>query len=272
MGITSVLLNDPAPFRRILKRAISKLNLGSYRFRVSIGAVPRPHYAHIIYQAAQLAARLGQKRISVLELGVAGGNGLLWLERHAEKIEKLFPVEIEVYGFDNEKGLPAPSDHRDLPYHWQEGFFSMDRERLEARLTRAKLILGDVAKTAETFFSTHAPAPIGAVVHDLDFYTSTMAGLKLFEGDSTHLMPRVYCYFDDTMGGDIEVYTEHIGERAAIAEFNAANHHRQLGVPYYLRALQALGGWVHQIWILHAFDHPRYADFISEDGQKLDLI
>ena len=270
MGAIVTLLNDPAPVRRILRLAVGRLRIGSYRFRVSIGAVARPHYAYIVFQAAPLAARLGQDRISVIELGVAGGNGLLCMERHAAAVEKIFPVAIDVYGFDSGSGLPEPADHRDLPYHWKTGFFRMDRQALDKRLARSTLIIGDVRETAAAFLA-QSPAPIGAVSHDFDFYSSTMSGLKLFEGAPERLMPRVFCYFDDTVGGDVELYTQHIGERAAIDDWNASRTDRKLGTPFYLKGLQALGGWVNQIWVLHVFDHPRYAAFVSAEDQQLPL-
>src|SRR3989442_47546 len=43
---------------------------------------------------------LGYTRISVLEFGVAGGRGLLNLEYHAQPVESLLSIEIDVYGFD----------------------------------------------------------------------------------------------------------------------------------------------------------------------------
>jgi hypothetical protein len=247
------------------------LRLGSYLFRLKIGAVERPHYGYIIYEAAKLASRLGQKRISILEYGVAGGNGLLAMERHAEAIERLLPVKIEIYGFDTGGGLPAPQDYRDLPYLWQAGFFAMDQGNLRAKLKRSTLVLGDVAETALSFFADHDPAPVGAVAHDLDFYSSTAAGLKAFQAPTRYLMPRVFCYFDDTMGDSEQLYSEFTGERLAIEDFNRAHTERKIGVPFYLRGRQALGAWVNQIWVLHNFDHPEYGTFISSSEQQLPL-
>ena len=94
MHIKNLLFNDPAPLRTTLRAIVRTAELGSYKFRYSVGALQRMHYAYIIFQAAQLAARLGQRKISIIEFGVAGGNGLLWMERHAEAVEKIFPVEI----------------------------------------------------------------------------------------------------------------------------------------------------------------------------------
>lgn len=271
MSPLEFVMNDPAPVRRALKRLIAKAGIGSFAFRYRIEALQRMHYAYILYEGAKLAAALGQRRISAIEFGVAGGNGLLWLERHAEAIERLLPVEFEIYGFDTGGGLPNPKDYRDLPHHWQGGFFAMDRDKLEKKLKRAKLVIGDVAETWKTFVADHSPAPIAAVSHDLDFYSSTVEGLKLFEIDPAHLMPRIFCYFDDTVGGDIELYSDFTGERLAIGDFNAAHEHRKIAVPYYLRCQEGLGSWRHQIWVCHLFDHPRYNDFISEPGQQLPL-
>lgn len=265
------MMNHKAPVRHLVRRAIRDTGLGSFEFRYRIGALHRMNYAYIVYQAARLATRLGQRRIAVIEYGVAGGTGLIWLERHAESVEKLFPVEIEVYGFDTGGGLPSPRDYRDLPYHWQAGFFSMDYEALQRKLRRAKLVLGDVAETWKSFFDTHRPAPIAAVAHDLDFYSSTAAALNMFAVDYDKLMPRIFCYFDDTIGGDDELYSDFTGERLAIAEFNAAHANRKIAVPHYLRAQDPGEIWRHQIWVCHHFDHPRYNEFIGVQDQHLPL-
>jgi hypothetical protein len=270
-AVVDLLMMDRAPVRRLLREAISRLNLGSYRFRYRIGALPRMKYAYIIYQAARLAERLGLERISVLEFGVAGGDGLVWMERHAEQIERIFRVKIEIYGFDTGEGLPEPRDYRDLPYHWKPGFFRMDKEKLLKRLSRAKVVFGDVAVTAKTFFDDHDPAPIGAVSHDLDFYSSTVDGFHLFEADEKRFLPRVFCYFDDVLGGDIELYSDYTGERLAIEEFNAAHQDRKIAVPYHLRGASALGIWQFHIWILHLFQHGQYNQFMSAENQQLPL-
>lgn len=270
-GLLEFLATDPAPLRAILRRLIGRSGLGSTRFRYAIGAVDRPHYAFIMYQAAQLAARLGHKRVSVLEFGVAGGNGLLAMEHHAEAIERLFPVTFEIYGFDTGGGLPEPKDYRDLPYLWQAGFFAMDQAALANKLKRSTLVIGNVSETGPGFFESYNPAPIGAVSHDFDFYSSTVEGLKTFEGDSRRLLPRVFCYFDDTLGGEEQLYSEFTGERLAIEDFNAAHQDRKIGTPFFLRARQALGAWVNQIWVLHVFSHPQYGKYISQDADQLPL-
>jgi hypothetical protein len=260
---------DPYPIRSTAKTIIQRLELGGYEQRVQIGAVERPHYAYCIYHAAKLAKSLGYKRISVLEFGVAGGNGLMNLEHHAKKISELYAIGIDVYGFDTGEGLPKPLDYRDLPYQWKEGFFKMDSAKLKSKLINARLVLGNIEQTGRTFFEEYNPAPIGAIMYDFDFYSSTVAALKMLEAAESCYLPRVFCYFDDTIGTEIELYNDYTGVRMAINEFNEAHPRKKFGVPYHLLAKKVVEPWFHQIWIYHCFDHSRYCDFVSEEEQQL---
>ena len=88
--------------------------------------VDRPHYAYGIHRAIDAADRLGFKEVTVIEFGVAGGNGLLALERHAEYLGKKRNFKVNVVGFDSGTGLPSSLDYRDQPYRWSGGFYGMD--------------------------------------------------------------------------------------------------------------------------------------------------
>ena len=112
-----------------LKHFIKKYNIGTFKFRMDLGALRREHYAYICFNAALLAKKLGYKKISVIEFGVAEGSGLLSLEKYTEEIQKILNIEIDVYGFDTGKGLPKVEDYKDLPYHWKEGFFFNETRR-----------------------------------------------------------------------------------------------------------------------------------------------
>jgi hypothetical protein len=260
----------PTPLKQFIKKLVLRHSLGSYEFRLSLGAVDRPHYAHLVFNAAQLAARLGYPRISVLEYGVAGGRGLLSLEYHASEVEKLVPVKIDIYGFDTGEGLPSPKDYRDLPYHWREGFFRMQQDDLKAQLKRSKLVLGPIEETAKTFFQTFKPAPVGAIMHDFDFYSSTVSGLDMLRAGDEYYLPRVFCYFDDTIGDEIALYSDYTGQRLAIREFNDRNEPIKLSPAYYTYA-KAYETWHRQIWICHHFAHKHYATFVSEEDQQLRI-
>ena len=261
---------DPHPLRTWTLWNIQKRAIGTYDWRVGLGAVERPAYAYCVREAARLAKRLDVPRISVIEFGVAGGGGLLALERHAEQVSASLGIEIEVYGFDTGQGLPKPVDYRDLPYHWQAGYFKMDPELLRARIKRATLILGDIEETLPTFVETYDPAPIGAVMHDMDFYSSTSVGLKLFDVDESRRLPRIFTYFDDVIGDAISLYNDYTGERLAIAEFNQS-HPSQKICPAYHLAHKGSTEWHEQIYIVHDFTHSRYGDFVSQPSQQLPL-
>jgi hypothetical protein len=180
-------------------------------------------------------------------------------------------VKIDVYGFDTGKGLPELVDYRDLRYHWKSSFFEMDVPALKARLKRAKLVLGDVRYTVGGFFNEYDPAPIGAVSLDLDLYSSTAMALRLFEAAPARFLPRAICYFDDTIGGQTELYSDFTGARLAIHEFNDGHGRAKLAPLYYLRARPAAPEWHHKMWSLHLFDHADYNKFVSEDKQQLPI-
>jgi hypothetical protein len=236
------------------------------------GPVVRPNYSWSLLHAARIARTLGYPRISALEFGVAGGNGLVALDVAAGEVEALLGVKVDVYGLDAGGGIPAPRDHRDAPYLIAPGDFPMDESRLRARLERAELILGLVEETLPAFLD-RSPAPIGFVSVDLDYYSSTVAALQLFDGPATAFLPRVMCYFDDVMGypwGDFN------GERLAIAEFNAQRRDRKIspvyGLRYFLPAPAGTAMWPEMMYLTHVLDHPRYAD---DEGtalvRRLDL-
>jgi hypothetical protein len=232
----------------------------------------RPNYTWSVLHAASIAARTGRDAVSVLEFGVAGGNGLVALERAAAAAGERLGVEVAVYGFDTGAGLPAPSDHRDAPFLMDAGDFPMDVDLLRSRLSRAELVLGPVAETIPRFLAAAHPE-IGFVSFDLDYYSSTRDALRLLSGDAAPLMPRVLCYFDDTHGypwGDFN------GARLAIAEYNAAGADRKLAELHGLRHLlprsQREERWPEAMYVAHAFDHPRYAEPEgTELTRRLDL-
>ncbi|PSF38138.1 hypothetical protein C7H19_06615 [Aphanothece hegewaldii CCALA 016] len=243
----------------------------SYEQSLALQIIDRPHYGYCVYHSAALAKKLGYSRISVVEFGVAGGNGLINLEYHAEQVSKIFGIDIDIYGFDTGEGLPKPIDYRDLPYHWQESFFKMNIPELKNRLTKAQLVLGDIRETVTNFFQEYQPAPIAAMFHDFDYYSSTIAAFKMFDEDEKYLLPRIYCYLDDVIGSEIELYNDYTGIRLAVNEFNENHSLKKLSPAYHLLTRQHLKTWYHQIYIYHDFSHSKYNQFISSDAQQLPL-
>lgn len=237
------------------------INLLHERIMAKGGSSLRPNYLYGVLHAARLASVLQIPAISVLEFGVAGGQGLLALEKGSLFVEEEFGLRIDVYGFDSGRGLPKPTDFRDCPNLFLEGQFPLDEARLLSRLDRGELILGLVEETVGTFMS-RSPAPIGFVSFDLDLYSSTACALQIFESASELTLPRVHCYFDDITGF---TYADHNGERLAIAEFNETHPLRKLSPIYaaefYVPQRESHALWTQKLYMAHILDHPRYADY-----------
>jgi len=244
---------------------IRRFHIGSFEFRMAIQACARPWYAYGVWHAADLARRLGLDEVTVVELGVAGGEGLRQMEQIAAEVEKSLAVRIHVFGFDTGYGLPPETDYRDLPYVYRRGLYRMDVERVQASLSRAQLVLGDVASTIPGFLRRAAPAPIGFVSFDLDYYSSTAAGLRILRGPDKGCLPRVLCYFDDVTSADQFYLCEDVGELNAIREFNNGSRDEKIRPAHNFMPAGSMpySPWAEKIWVYHRFHHPQYNTYIG---------
>lgn len=228
----------------------------------------RPHFAFGMYRAACEAVALGIKRISVIEFGVAGGNGLLAIEEIANDISQHLDIEIDIYGFDTGEGMPAPKDYRDLSHIWREGFYKMDVPALRRRLLNSTLILGNVSETVQEFANRDI-SPVGFIAFDLDYYSSTTSALALLRLADKHFLPRTYCYFDDIVGGEWDNHCEDIGVLCAIKEFNLIDKTNKLFPIFALNLKRFFSAqWNIKMYINHRFDHPLYGEYLTPDLQK----
>jgi hypothetical protein len=217
-----------------------------------------------VLQAAISAKNLEVPRICAVEFGVAGGNGLIELERAATRAESLLGVAIDVVGFDTGTGMPEPKDYRDVPWVIRAGYLGMDEDALRSRLQRAQLVLGPVAETVDRWLGG-SPPPIGFIAFDLDYYSSTMDAFHVLDGADERRLPRVVCYFDDIFGYG---WSDYHGERAAITDFNERHADRKVapiyGLRYELPSSEWRRPWPEQIYLAHAFRHPLYNTFEGE--------
>jgi len=145
------------PFRILVRSVLQYLPV-SVQQRALWEISPRPHYLLGVLAAAKQALRERVGQISVIEFGVAGGNGLVALQSEAEAVEQATSVKIRVFGFDmGASGLPPfIGDYHDQPDAWQPGDFPMDEECLRARLApRTTPILGNMRDTVSEFFGTY---------------------------------------------------------------------------------------------------------------------
>lgn len=232
--------------------------------------LPKMSYAYCIWNAALEAKALNKKSISVIEFGVAGGTGLRYMEFHAKEITRLLSIDIEVYGFDLGEGLPnSDMGYKDMVNIWPSGAFKMNFSELQKRLEFAKLIIGDINETAVNFIENYSPACIGAIMVDVDYYSSTVPILKLLEKENQHFLPRVQMYFDDI----IPEY-EFQGECLAIKEFNRRDNDM-----YISPEMPVYSGYKRRTKICHKYKHSDYnkttgimhANNMGKDGYNLYL-
>jgi hypothetical protein len=235
--------------------------------KVRYDAFERPQFGYGIYQAAIQAKALGYKAFSVIEFGVAGGNGLVAMEAVSAEVARYFGLRIEVYGFDTGQGQPPPEDYRDAPFIWKNGQFKMDKAKLSSRLSSAQLIIGDVGSSVTAFLERGPTAPVGFISFDMDYYSSTKRAFSLLNAKHEHFLPRAFCYFDDIVGDDYELHCDEIGELLAIKEFNAEHKSMKLAPIHGLRYKRTIPDhWHVKMYVLHRFGHPAYCKFINPNG------
>jgi len=231
---------------------------GSYRLKVAFDLIVRQQYAFPILFAADEAKKHGYKKVTIVELGVASGAGLLTMCRIAQRTTKATGIEFRIVGFDGGKGMPPAVDYRDLPELFQEGDFPMiDFAGLKRALpANAELIIGDVAETAPAFAKTlSAEAPLGFVAVDVDYYSAAKAALPILTGAPEAYLPVVPVYLDDIAEYGSSDFT---GELLAVNEFNAENASRKIAPFNLLRSRRIFKNtqWIDRMFAAQIHDHP----------------
>jgi hypothetical protein len=269
---TARLLRSKLAKRRIWKRVLAErlaeplhlnllsifvLALGSYRSKVAWDLVVRQHYAFGALEAADIAKACGLSAVTLLEVGVASGAGLMNLALIADQVSKETGIRCEVHGFDSGTGMPAPVDYRDHPDLYAPGDFAMDAEALRSVLPRScDLHLGPLRSTIPRFLERVRPAaPIGFVALDVDYWSSTADALELFKDCPEKYLPRTVVYVDDIALPD---HNSGAGAALAIAEFNRVMPRRRLESHPFLENNRIFRrpAWIKQTMFLHVLDHP----------------
>ena len=220
----------------------------------------KPHYESILYEGCLEAKKLGINKVSVIELGVAGGAGIISLEKYKKKIQKVLDINIDIYGFDTGSGLPKIETDEDLPFLWRSGLYKIDKGALEKKIN-SKIFYGDVKNTLDDFIKINKHN-ICCIFFDLDLYTSTINFLNQIPKIKNHLLPRVLCYFDD-----VYVFENYInqfnGVFKAIDEFNKNFSEFKLGysVDHFKDFKFPLAKT--SIYTLHCFKNHLYKKYIG---------
>ena len=232
---------------------------GSFRKKVEYDLIVKQPYAYGLLTAADAAGRLGKRAVSVVEFGIARGEGLLNMQRLAVHVTRETGVEVKIYGFDTGTGMPEPLDHRDHPSIYNEGDFPMDLDRLRPHLgPNTSLVIGRVEDKVQEFIEAlSTDEPLGFVSVDLDYYSSTRGALGVFLGPAEKYVPYPLVYLDDII---YDFHNSWCGELAAVEEFNRANELRKLERPRFFEhgRLFRRVPWVRQMYHLYAFDGPAW--------------
>lgn len=240
------------PPLRLVARELVRLLPFPVRSKAKWDVFRRPEYLFGTLKAAEQAKVEGHSRITVVELGVAGGKGLLALQEAAARVQTETGVQIMVYGFDTGSGLPDTcGDYRDHIDAWQPSDFPMDQSLLESQLgPNTRLVLGDVDETMPPFLADRQGAPLGFVAFDLDLWSSTTAALKTFEIAGSLELRRTWLYFDDV---DLEFCHSFAGELLAISEFNDRCKHIKIDRARGIREARPFQehAWLDRIYVAH---------------------
>jgi hypothetical protein len=251
---------EPGKAHRALSRLIA--HPADYSQQIGYLAVRRNlyhrgQYAYCMVLAAETALRMSLSKVTVIEFGVWYGSGLKNMCEIADFLHQTLGVEFRIFGFDTGAGLPAVADWRDHPELWGSGEFAMPNfAELVAQLPgNCKLIIGDCKDTLEPFLREHGSdeAPIGFVALDVDQYHSSVAALRIFDAEATHLAPVVPVWVDDSYLSVLQ--TTYAGEGLAIREFNDRHELRKIEQKI-VRTDDFPRLWHHCIYFAHIFDHP----------------
>ena len=230
----------------------------------------RPHYESLLFEASKNAIKLGLNEINIVELGVAGGNGIKSLLKYKKKVEKVLNIKINIFGFDSGSGLPKINKKEDLPFFWKQGDYTNQRIKdLEKIDQSIKIYEGNISSTLDNFISENK-VKIALILFDMDLYSSTKIFLDKIPDLSQKklLLPRVFCYFDDLFVADYSL-NDINGEPLAISEFNINNKDLKLGKTFDhisdFKFPLAKG----QVFMLHDFnneDYNKYIGIYSQDS------
>jgi hypothetical protein len=246
-------LNTPG---HILVLAAFTAVFGGLRSKINFDLFERREYAFGILKAADVAKSLGIPAITVCEFGVASGGGLRCMCRIASAVEKITGVKIKVVGFDTGQGMPPAKDFRDHPEYYCEGDYAPpDFDYVRRSLpSNGTLVIGEIGDTLPSWLSSFKGV-IGFAAIDVDYYSSTMECLRMFEANPECLLPCTPVCFDDVLK---DMHSQWAGELLAINEFNASHPMRKIAPYTNLRGSRIMksANWLNQMFALHVLDHP----------------
>jgi hypothetical protein len=241
--------------------------------KIDYDLVPRQPYAFGIKKAFETAASEKTEKILLIEFGVASGGGLFNMAYIASKLSKKYHVDYEVIGFDTGGGMPPAIDYRDHPELYREGDFPPLNLNDVDLPSKTKMYYGDISTELEKFKQDikDKPARIGFVSVDVDYYSSTLKCMEIFEADTSNFLSNTPIYFDDVNN---LTHNDYCGELLAIREFNEKeNSLRKICKMTSLRNWRIFKNamYLDQMYFLHSFDH-ELRSVEHNKGRKVQVL
>lgn len=242
---------------------------GSMETKIDYDLIPRQPYAFGIKEAFSIAKAEKATKIYLVEFGVAAGAGLFSMAHIASRLSARYQVDYEVIGFDTGEGMPKAVDYRDHPEKYREGDFPPANLTPDKLPKKTRIYYGDVAREVKKFAAAieEENGQVGFIAIDVDYYSSTVKCLELFEVPAVSLLSRVPVYLDDVNNIDHNPYC---GELLAIEEFN-----ERQDIPRKICQMNQLRNWrifknalwLDQMYFLHVFDS-RYRKVETWQNEK----
>jgi hypothetical protein len=280
LGYVLRRLGNRRKLRKILRERMTEplhLNIlslfvalfGNYRSKVNFDLIVRQQYAFPILFAADLARTHKIPQVTIAEMGVAAGAGLMNMCQIAERVRALTGVRFHVVGFDTGTGMPPAVDYRDLPELYQAGDYPMDFDRLRKSLPAfAELVVGNLKDTVPARASQlREDAPLAFLSVDVDYYSSAKHALDLLTGPASSYLPIVPVYLDDIGSYSCSPWT---GEMLAVNEFNEEQPMRKIAPFTLLRSRRIFKNpqWIDRMFACHVHDHPIRSPGTLRERQK----
>ena len=228
---------------------------GSYQKKIEYDLVPRQPYAFGLATTFKAMKNHPNKKVVIIEFGVAQGAGLFNLAEIAQQLSNEHSIDYRVVGFDTGQGMPPPIDYRDHPEKYQAGDFppgNLDQSNLPQK---TEIIYGEINQTLEDFIqSVDDNEIVGFISIDVDYYSSTNQCLQVFNIDRDKLLPSTVLYFDDVNNVDHNPY---MGELLSIEEYNRQQEDVKICKMNQLSNWRIFKNalWLDQMYFAHVLSH-----------------
>ncbi len=175
---------------------------------------------------------------------------------------------MKLLALTQEKGCPPPIDYRDHPEKYRTGDFpplTLTEDKLPIK---TKIFYGEISDTLKLFREEmRESSKIGFVSIDVDYYSSSVDCLKVFELTEKYFLPCTPVYLDDVNNID---HNDYCGELLAINEFNSSNEKRKIAKMTQLRNWRIFKNalWLDQMYFMHALDSD-YRDPKNGEGMQI---